>query len=106
MANPILIIIGILLVLWITIKFKEMRHRFFGTLILIMILVLFLSASHVIKKESIDLKSKDGFIKFGQYYMSWLTTTFSQAKEITGSVIKQDWGINNTKINYLPNSTK
>ncbi|MEK6918499.1 MAG: hypothetical protein AABW73_00500 [Nanoarchaeota archaeon] len=107
MASPIIIMIGILLVLWILVKFKEMRHRFLGTILLLLILSLFLSATYVINKENIDLKSGDGLSKFTKYYVFWLGNIFSNAKQITGSVINQDWALNNTNLELpkMGNST-
>lgn len=98
MASPIIIMIAILLVLWIVVKFKEMRHRFLGTILLLLILSLFLSATYVINKQKIDLKSTNGMKNFVQYYVLWLGNIFTNAKQITGSVINQDWSINNTNI--------
>ena len=98
-------VIAGLLLLWAMIKFKEIRHRFFGTVILLLILSMFLSASYVIKKQNIDLKKEGGFGEFTKYYLVWLGNVFSSTKQITGNVVSYDWSVNNTKIDYLPNST-
>lgn len=98
MASPIIIVIAILLILWIFVKFREMRHRFLGTVLLLLILSLFLSATYVINKQGIDLKSTGGMAKFMKYYVLWLGNLFTNAREITGSVINQDWSINNSNV--------
>lgn len=52
----------------------------------------------MIKKQEIDLKDTGGLIKFTKYYVFWLGEMFVNAKQITGSVINQDWSINNSNI--------
>src|SRR3989344_791053 len=105
MANPIIIVIVALLVLWLFVKFKEIRHRLFGTVILLLILSMFLTASYVIKKNSLDLREEGSFGKFTKYYMVWIGGIFSSAKQITGSVASYDWGsVKSPDIDYLPNS--
>ena len=69
-----------------------------GTVLLLLILSLFLSATYVINKQGIDLKSAGGLTKFTKYYVLWLGNIFTNAKQLTGSVINQDWSINNSNI--------
>ncbi len=98
-------IIIALVAVWLMLKFKEIRHRFFGTIILLLILSMFLSASYVINKQNIDLKKEGGFGEFIKYYVLWLNNVFTNTKQITGSVVGYDWSLsNNQKINYLPNT--
>ena len=107
MASPIVIMITILLVLWISVKYKEMKHRFLGTILLLLVLSLFLSATYVINKQNLDLKSPGGLAQFTRSYVLWLGNLFASAKQITGSVINQDWSITPSKIDLpkLGNST-
>ncbi len=94
-----------LIAVWAMIKFKEIRHRFFGTIILLLILSMFLSASYVISKQNIDLKKQGGFGEFIKYYMVWLNNVFTSAKQITGNVVGYDWSLNDQqKIDYLPDT--
>ena len=99
-------IVVALIAVWAMIKFKEIRHRFFGTIILLLILSMFLSASYVINKQNIDLKKQGGFGEFMKYYMLWLNSVFTSAKQITGNVVGYDWSLNEQpKIDYLPDTS-
>ena len=87
------IIIGIV-VLFVFLFFKVTSFRYerwwtyFIAVLMIFLLVSFFS---VVKTNSIDIKSFEGFILGGKAYVSWLVGFGKNAASITGQVTKINW---------------
>jgi len=94
--NIVLVIAAVIVLLWVLLKFKEIRHRAFGVVLIIMLLVFFLSSMYVVNKKDIDLKSEGGVGDFFSSYGLWLSQAFGNTRVITGNVIGMDWGVNET----------
>jgi len=100
--NPIWILIAIFLGLFLVAKFREEKQKIFGTIIILLMVVLFFSASHVVKQEGINFSDSEALNHFMKSYMVWLGQAVGNIREITGSAIRQEWTLNNTSIDYLP----
>ncbi|MDP1695752.1 MAG: hypothetical protein Q8L29_02470 [archaeon] len=95
-----ILIAGLFLVLIVfLLKFKEVKHRFFSFITIILILFVILSASFVFSNNDLDLTSFDGFVKSSQVYLGWLGGAFSSFGDVTAYVIRdKNWGAGNSSI--------
>jgi len=95
------IIVGVLIVLVIIfLKYRHYQHRFYTVLILILILFFYFTASTVLSKRGIDLKTFDGVMQAGKIYLSWLWGVLGNVKNILGNVISDVF-----KVNWMGNLT-
>ncbi|MFH1308270.1 MAG: hypothetical protein ABIH72_05445 [archaeon] len=90
--------IGLILVIFMFLKAKDMRHKIYAITIVLLILFFYISASKIFTASPVDVKSFDGVVQGGKLYFSWLGHAFSIAKDITGKVVSADWSGNSTKI--------
>jgi len=95
MINWILIAI-LVVVIFLLLKFKEIRHKLGFIVILFFLLFLGLSFWNVYKANDLDLNTFDGVMTAGKLYFSWLGNLFINAKQVTGYIVDQDWGIGKT----------
>lgn len=97
--NLILIAGAFVVLIIFLLKFKEIKHRFFSFLIIILIIFVILSASYVFSNNDLDLTSFDGFVKSSQVYLGWLGGAFSSFGDVTAYAIKdKNWGVGNSSI--------
>jgi uncharacterized membrane protein YGL010W len=66
------------------------------TLILLLLLFVYISASIVISKNHIEIKSASGMITAGKAYFQWIGHVIDNTKTVVGNVIKMDWGVPTT----------
>jgi len=97
MANWILIAI-LLVLIFIIVRFKELKHRIFIIFIIVLILFGILSIGAIYTKNEVDLTSFEGLVAATKLYTSWLKTVYINVAQLTGQAVKQDWGINITNI--------
>ncbi len=93
----ILVVLGV--VVFVLIKFTDLKHRFRFIFFSFLLIFLVLSIGYVYSANELDLKSSKGIINAGKIYFVWLTQVVSNIIKISGYVIGQDWGINSTDIN-------
>jgi hypothetical protein len=100
-------VITVLVVLiFIVIKFKELRHKFSFILIVALLLFVVLSFGKVYSEKKVDLNSLDGVVSAGKLYFSWLGNAFTNLKGISGYAVKQNWGIAENSANTNITNTK
>jgi len=100
-------VIAILVVLiFVVIKYKELRHKFSFLVIVFLLLFLVLSFGKVYSEKKVDLTSLDGVISAGKLYFSWLGNAFANVKGLSGYAIKQDWGLPDNLDNTNITNTK
>ncbi len=93
MIGGILFIVVILIVVvWLLIELKRMRHKFFAIFLIILILLAYISFAVVFKDKEIDFKTVSGVINAGKIYFGWLSSVFGNLKTITTYAIKMNWG--------------
>jgi len=97
-VTPIIVIIGLVFLIWLFMKLKEVRRRFFTFFIIFVILFFSLSAFYVFKGRGVDFGSIEGILMAFKVYFSWLRSFFYNLKTITVNVIKMDWSVNITSI--------
>ncbi len=91
------IVIGMLIVLFlIALRFKHLKQKAFLIAIILLALFFYISASKVIKTESINLKTFDGVVSAGRIYFNWLIHLGGNVKTLGGQAIKMDWVWNET----------
>lgn len=90
-------VIGLaIVIIFILLKFKEIRHKLGFLLVVGLVLFLVLSFATIYSSNNLDLTNFAGVMKAGELYVSWLGTAFQNVKGISAYVINQDWGINLT----------
>jgi len=90
------IIAGLVILIWIIIGIKKMRHKIFAILLIALILLLYLNPSFIFRGQDIDFKSISGIQTVTKLSLSWLGSLFSSLKSITTNAIKLDWKGNST----------
>ena len=95
--NWVLIVVLVLL-LFLFVKFKEVRHRAFIVFFIIVVLFLIVSWSQITKQYKVDLKSFDGVVFLGKLYLVWLKNVFNNLVHLSGNAFKQDWSLNVTGV--------
>ncbi len=98
MAVGITLIAVILLVVvvWILIEVKRMRHKIFAIFLIFMILFTYFSFSASIAGKNVDFSTPDGWMQAGGLYVSWLGATFSRIVSVTTYAIGLNWSAYNS----------
>ena len=95
MVNWLIVIIAIVVIYFIFTKFQAMGHvksKMNIVFILLLLLFFYISASLVISKNHIEVKSFTGMVTAGKAYFQWLGQIADNTKTIVGNAIKMDWG--------------
>jgi len=90
----ILLAIGIFAIYFV-LKMSHLKHKMGLTAIILFLLILSLTFVSVVNKNSVELNSPSGVFSAVQLYFSWLGHVFSNAKVITGNIIRMDWFASN-----------
>lgn len=93
--NWILIAVLVVLVIVISIKFKEFGHKSKFTALLIVLGIFLLTLGIVWFQTRPNLTTYEGFLSLGKAYYSWLASLFGNMGHITGYAVQQDWGVSN-----------
>ncbi|MBM3232774.1 hypothetical protein FJZ18_01250 [Candidatus Pacearchaeota archaeon] len=88
--NWTLIIVAALIV-FVFLRFREVRHRATHMIIAIFLLLLVGSAVVVYFNNDVDLTSFDGIAEAGQLYFKWIGTIFSNLGKVSSYAVQQDW---------------
>lgn len=101
---PWLIILVVIGVLYFVFKSQDkagfyIRHLVVGTILFFLITMVFVAA-----KSGISLDSLDSMGILGRAYFSWLGHFMGNVGQITGNVVKMDWG--GEVLTNITNSTR
>jgi energy-coupling factor transporter transmembrane protein EcfT len=96
MVGWLLIAIGVLVLLVVLIKIKEIRHHFVYRLIGILLIFVLATFVYIWIKSGINITTYEGFLQIGRAYYSWAASLFGNVGGITGYAVQQDWGLNST----------
>ena len=94
-AFTLFIIGGLILLVYVLVEVKRMRHKIFSIFLIGLILFSYFSASFIFVDQNIDFKTIPGVITASKLYFSWLGGVFGNIKQITAQAIRMDWGNNN-----------
>jgi predicted membrane channel-forming protein YqfA (hemolysin III family) len=94
----LLVVAALIVVIWVFIEVKRMKHKLFAIFLIALILFGYLSFTFALKNHNIDLKSASGLIDAGKIYFSWLGSIFGNIESITSYAVKKDWGIENSSV--------
>ncbi len=96
------LIIGILVVVaFLLLRFKEVRHRIGLFTIILLLLFFIISIGYVTKVNHVNVSTFDGVAQVSQFYFVWLKGVAKNLVGITGYAIKQNWAINATNITNI-----
>lgn len=95
-GTTILIVILAVLLIWVLLKFKEMRHKIFSIFLIAFILFVYFSFTASIAGKNIDLSTTSGWGEAAGLYFSWLGNAFTNVKSITAYAIGANWNTNNS----------
>lgn len=87
----LIILAVVVVVIWLIIEAKRMRHKFVAIFLITLILFTYFSFSIVIKRNNVNLKTTEGWKDAGILYFSWLGNVFNNIKSISSYAIHQDW---------------
>lgn len=88
------ILVAAVVLIYILVEFKRMRHKLFAIFLIVFIILSYISILVIFKDQEVDLKSVPGVIAASRLYFSWLGSVFVNVKHITTNAIKMDWGTN------------
>lgn len=89
-------LILLVVVAFLILKFKEVRHRM-GLIVILGVLLFFVvTYGTLYSTHKADLKTFDGNLAMLKVYFSWLGEVFKNVGHISAYAIKQDWGVNIT----------
>lgn len=93
-AFPLLITIVLIVLVWLFIEFKRLKHKFFAIFLISLILFSYFSFVYVFKEQNLDFKTIAGIREASTLYFSWLSSLFGNFKGITTHAVQMDWGAN------------
>jgi len=92
------IVLILIVLIWVFIEFKRMKHKLFAIILIFAILFFYFSMAYVFSGANVDFKSYSGIKHATNLYTSWLFSAFGNLKSITGNAIKMDWSSKNSTI--------
>lgn len=87
----VFIVAVLIIIIWVLIAIKRMRHKVFALFLIGVVLFLYFSATFVFKDKDIDFKTTTGIITASNLYFNWLGSAFTNLKTITMNAVKMDW---------------
>lgn len=108
LSTAFVIIAAIIILIYILIEVKRMKHKLFALLLIGLIIFASLTFSLSLENRNIDLGTTSGIIEAGRVYLSWLGGAFVKAKEVTTYAIGLDWKESNSSVvtNKSSNNSK
>ena len=89
------ILIAVLVVIvFLLLKFKEVRHKISHLIIIVVILLTITSFAHLYLTNDLDLTTFDGIVHAGGLYFSCLGNVFHNTVSISGYAVHRDWSAN------------
>jgi len=92
------IIITLIIITIILVRAKEIKHRIWLAAIILFALFIILTFGHVSSSNNADLTTFEGLMAAGKFYFAWIQGVVANMFDISGYVVKQNWGINSTVI--------
>ena len=92
----LIIITALIILIWVIMEFRRLRHKIFAIFLIILILFVYFSFTYAIKEKGFDLKTMPGIIGASKLYYSWMVSIFHNAITITSNAIKMNWGVTNS----------
>ncbi len=92
----VFVVAALIIIVWVLVEFKRVRHKIFALFLIGLILFLYFSASYVFKNKDIDFKTVSGITTASKLYFSWLGSVFTNLKSITVNAVKMNWNGNST----------
>jgi len=96
LAGVIIFVLVAIALIYFVVQVRHMHSRLKITLIIMFVLFLYLSASIVISKNNIEVKSLNGMITAGKAYFHWIGNVIDNTKTIVGNAVKMDWSVSST----------
>lgn len=90
-GGTLLITVVAIIVIWIFIEVKRLKHKLFAILLIVMILFFYISLTITIRGQEIDLKTIPGIKQASKVYFAWMGSIFTNIKTLTANAIKMDW---------------
>lgn len=89
------IIVAVLIgAVYLIYNLRHLKHKAFLILFVILVLLIYVTASKALSNKNIDWKSIEGIERGSKIYFSWLSGAFSNVKTITANAAKMDWSSN------------
>lgn len=85
------IIVVLIVVLWLFLKARHMKHQWYAIFLVLLILFIYLTGWKIINDNNIDLNSFNGVMSAMKLYFSWLGNLFSNVRTIAGDAVKMSW---------------
>ena len=95
----IVIVIAIILVIFVLIKMRYVKHKLGWLIILGVVLMLYIGFLASTSGKNINYDSWDGTQTAIKLYLSWMGHNINNLKTITANAIKLDWNPNVTVSN-------
>jgi len=92
----VFIMVIAIVVIYVLIEVKRLRHKIFAMFLIALILFSYLSIAFIFRDQNIDLKTIPGVVTASRLYFSWLGNIFVNLKQITTKAIQMDWTANKT----------
>lgn len=95
-GTTLFIVIAVIVLIYVLVEFKRLRHKLFAVFLITLILFSYLSAAYLFKGQDINFKSVSGLVTASRIYFSWLGTIFVNFKSITTNAVHMNWDANKT----------
>jgi len=92
----ILILIAAVFIISRLIHFKNLKHKIFAIIIIVLLGFFVLTFLALAKNSSITLKTASGIFSACKLYFSWLGHIFDNIRVLTGNAIRMEWFGNST----------
>jgi drug/metabolite transporter superfamily protein YnfA len=89
MALNWVIIAVILVLVFLLLKTKEVKHRILTVVGILIVLFVIISVAPIL--SGANLATFGGVVSAGKLYFSWLVGVFNNLVELTGNALKLDW---------------
>ena len=86
-AITLLVVIALVVLIWILIEVKRMRHKIFAIFLIFLIFFFYFSFTASIAGKNIDFSTPSGWTNAGGLYFSWLSNAFVKVKSVTAYAI-------------------
>lgn len=94
----LIVVAGVVALIWMTSEFRKFKHKFWAFVLIGLIIFAYISFVVTVKNHNADLSSPSGVFKAVKIYFSWLGSLLGNMKSLTGSAVKMDWGVNESKV--------
>ena len=95
MISPVWFVVAFIVVaVLVIIKLANEKQAIAVKIMVIAFVFLVISASFVVIRNNLDVKSFDGIVTAGKVYFSWLGTVAKNVVQVSGYAVHQNWGVN------------